>query len=136
MASLGSSRRLARLYRDVPEVQGDGVSAHVAIVAGAGGALGHATTATRAARGRTVVAVDRNEHALRDLPEDIRREVADTTDPAAATRLIDRIASEVGPLDVLVTPSARSGQATRPPRLQRASYNPMRQTMSAMAGQA
>jgi 3-oxoacyl-[acyl-carrier protein] reductase len=28
--------------------------------------------------------------------------VADTTDPAAATRLIDRIASEVGPPDVLV----------------------------------
>jgi NAD(P)-dependent dehydrogenase (short-subunit alcohol dehydrogenase family) len=37
------------------------VSAYVAIVAGAGGALGHATTATRAARGLTVVAVDRND---------------------------------------------------------------------------
>ena len=66
------------------------------------GALGHATTATRAARGRTVVAVNRNEHALRDLPDDIRREVANTTDPAAATRLIDRIASEVWPPDVPV----------------------------------
>jgi NADP-dependent 3-hydroxy acid dehydrogenase YdfG len=67
----------------VPKVQGDGVSAHVAIVAGAGGALGHATTPARAARGRTVVAVDPNENALRDLPDDIRRAVADTTDPQA-----------------------------------------------------
>jgi hypothetical protein len=34
---------------------------------------------------------------LRDLPDSVRREVADPTDPAAATRLIDRIAGEVGP---------------------------------------
>jgi NAD(P)-dependent dehydrogenase (short-subunit alcohol dehydrogenase family) len=78
------------------------MSAKVAIVAGAGGALGHATTVTLAAGGLTVVAVDRTEHALRDLPDSVRREVADPTDPAVATRLIDRIASEVGPPDVLV----------------------------------
>jgi len=78
------------------------MSAKVAIVAGAGGALGRATAVTLAACGRTVVAVDRNEHALSDLPDGIRPEVADTTDPAVATRLIDRIASEVGPPDVLV----------------------------------
>jgi NAD(P)-dependent dehydrogenase (short-subunit alcohol dehydrogenase family) len=78
------------------------MSAHVAIVAGAGGALGHATTVTLAADGFTVVAVDRNEHALRELPGSVRREVADATDPAAATRLIDRIAGEAGPPDVLV----------------------------------
>jgi NADP-dependent 3-hydroxy acid dehydrogenase YdfG len=73
------------------------MSAKVAIVAGASGALGHATTVTLAAGGPTVVAVDRTEHALRDLPDSVRREVADPTDPAAATRLIDRIAGEVGP---------------------------------------
>jgi NAD(P)-dependent dehydrogenase (short-subunit alcohol dehydrogenase family) len=78
------------------------MSAHVAIVAGAGGALGHATTVTLAARGLTVVAVDRTEHALRELPDHVSREVADTTDPAAVKSLIDRIASEVGPPDVLV----------------------------------
>lgn len=78
------------------------MSAQVAIVAGAGGALGHATTVTLAASGLTVVAVDRNEHALRDLPDSVRPEVADPTDPAVATRLIDRIAGEVGPPDVLV----------------------------------
>jgi NAD(P)-dependent dehydrogenase (short-subunit alcohol dehydrogenase family) len=78
------------------------MSAKVAIVAGAGGPLGHATTLTLAARGLTVVAVDRNERGLGDLPDDIRREVADTTDPAVARRLIDRIASEIGDPDVLV----------------------------------
>ena len=39
----------------------------------------------------TVVAVDRTGHALSDLPGDIRREVADATDPAEA-RLTGRIA--------------------------------------------
>ena len=78
------------------------MSDHVAIVAGAGGALGRATTATLAASGLTVVAVDRNEHALRGLPDGVRPEVADTTDPAAVKSLIDRIAGEVGLPAVLV----------------------------------
>ena len=78
------------------------MSAHVAVVVGAGGGLGQATALTLAADGLTVVAVDRNEAGLRQLPDKIRREVADTTDPAVATRIIDRIASEVGPPDVLV----------------------------------
>ena len=78
------------------------MSAKVAIVAGAGGGLGHATAVTLAAGGLTVVAVDRNERGLGDLPDNIRREVADATDPAAAARLIERIAGEVGSPDVLV----------------------------------
>ena len=78
------------------------MSAKVAIVDGAGGPLGRATAVTLGANGLTVVAVDRNERGLGDLPDDIRREVADATDPAVATRLIDRIAGEVGPPDVLV----------------------------------
>ncbi|HEY4850166.1 MAG TPA: SDR family oxidoreductase [Streptosporangiaceae bacterium] len=47
--------------------------------------------------------------------------MADTTDPAAATRLIDRIASEVGPPDVLVNTigAFRPGDAlTTPETLQ------------------
>jgi len=64
-------------------------------VAGAGGGLGQAT-ATLAAGGLTMMAVDRNEQALRELPVGVRREVADTTDPAAAKGLIDRVAGEVG----------------------------------------
>jgi NAD(P)-dependent dehydrogenase (short-subunit alcohol dehydrogenase family) len=78
------------------------VSAQVAIVAGAGGALGHAMTKTLAVSGLTVVAVDRNERGLRELPDGVRREVADTTDPEVARPLIDRIAAEVGPPGVLV----------------------------------
>lgn len=78
------------------------MSAKVAVVAGAGGPLGHATAVTLAAAGLTVVAVDRNERGLGDLTDDIRREVADATDQAAATQLIDRIAGEVGPPEVLV----------------------------------
>jgi NAD(P)-dependent dehydrogenase (short-subunit alcohol dehydrogenase family) len=78
------------------------MSAKVAIVTGAGGSLGHATAVALSTGGLAVVAVDRNERGLDNLPDDIRREVADATDPAAATRLIDRIAAEVGPPDVLV----------------------------------
>ena len=71
-------------------------------MAGAGGALGRATTEALTASGRTVVAVDRNEDALKELPDQVRREVADATDPAAAARLIDWVADEVGSPDVLV----------------------------------
>jgi NAD(P)-dependent dehydrogenase (short-subunit alcohol dehydrogenase family) len=78
------------------------MSAKMAIVAGAGGALGHATAVTLAAVGLTVVAVDRSERGLGDFPGSVRPEVADAADPAAAKSLVDRIASEVGPPDVLV----------------------------------
>ena len=78
------------------------MGAQVAIVAGAGGALGNATAAALAASGLTVVAADRNERAVRDLPGGVRPETADTTDPAAVKSLVDRIADEVGPPGVLV----------------------------------
>jgi NAD(P)-dependent dehydrogenase (short-subunit alcohol dehydrogenase family) len=78
------------------------MSARVAIVTGAGGALGRATSMSLTAGGFTVVAVDRNERALRELPGGIRPEVADTTDPVVSARLVDRVADEVGPPAVLV----------------------------------
>jgi NAD(P)-dependent dehydrogenase (short-subunit alcohol dehydrogenase family) len=78
------------------------VSAQVAIVAGAGGALGHAMTKTLAVSGLTVVAAARNERGFRELPDGVRREVADTADPEVVRPLIDRIAAEVGPPGVLV----------------------------------
>jgi 3-oxoacyl-[acyl-carrier protein] reductase len=59
-------------------------------------------TKTLAVSGLTVVAVDRTERGLRELPDSVRREVADTTDPDVVTPLIDRIATEVGPPGVLV----------------------------------
>jgi NAD(P)-dependent dehydrogenase (short-subunit alcohol dehydrogenase family) len=78
------------------------ISAKVAIVTGGGGGLGQATAVALAAQGMTVVAVDRNEQALRELPDGIVREAADTTDPNTARSLVDRVAAEVGPPGVLV----------------------------------
>ena len=78
------------------------MSERVAIVVGAGGELGRATTEKLAAAGFTVVGVDRSEEGLKELPDGIRREVADPTDPAAARSVVDRIAAEVGPPEVLV----------------------------------
>ena len=74
----------------------------VAVVAGGGGPLGRATSLALAAAGFTVVAVDRNEQGLKELPASIRTEVADATDPAVPAALIERIAVEVGPPAVLV----------------------------------
>jgi NAD(P)-dependent dehydrogenase (short-subunit alcohol dehydrogenase family) len=73
-----------------------------AIVIGAGGELGRATAQKLAAAGHTVVGVDRNEDGLKALPDGIRYEVGDTTDPAVAKSVVDRIAAEVGPPEVLV----------------------------------
>ena len=78
------------------------MSAKVAVVAGAGGALGRALAAALAGSGFAVVAVDRNQDALGELPVGVRTEVADTTDPAVVKSLIDRVAGEAGPPEVLV----------------------------------
>ena len=79
-----------------------GENGSVAIVAGAAGELGRATTATLSDRGFTVVGVDRSEAGLKELPDGIGREVADPTDPEAARGVVDAIAEAVGPPAVLV----------------------------------
>ena len=78
------------------------MSPRVAIVVGAGGELGRATAQKLAAAGFTVVGVDRNAENLKELPDGIRAEVGDATDPAIAKDLVDQIAAEVGPPEVLV----------------------------------
>ncbi|MFD7155522.1 SDR family NAD(P)-dependent oxidoreductase [Kribbella sp. NPDC059898] len=78
------------------------MSARVAVVVGAGGELGRATAGKLAASGFTVAGVDRNAEGLAELPDGIQQFTGDATDPAAAKTLIDRIASEVGPPEVLV----------------------------------
>src|SRR5215469_5949259 len=78
------------------------MSDRVAIAVGAGGELGRATAEILASAGYTVVGVDRNEQGLKDLSGGIRREAGDATDPTSAKSLIDRIAAEVGPPEVLV----------------------------------
>lgn len=86
------------------------MNAKVAIIAGGGGPTGRATAAVLAASGLSVVAVDRSDKGLQDLPDGVRGEVADTTDPAAAADVVDRIAAEVGPPDVLVNTIGTFGQ--------------------------
>jgi NAD(P)-dependent dehydrogenase (short-subunit alcohol dehydrogenase family) len=76
--------------------------AKVAVVAGAGGALGHATADALAAGGFTVVALDRNEQAMSDLSGSVHKVAADPADPAVITAAIDRIAADAGPPGVLV----------------------------------
>ena len=78
------------------------MSERVAVVVGAGGGLGLATAVVLADAGFSVTAVDRTAKALEQLPDGIRREVGDTTDPAVATSVLDRIATESGPPEVLV----------------------------------
>jgi NAD(P)-dependent dehydrogenase (short-subunit alcohol dehydrogenase family) len=78
------------------------MSERVAIVVGAGGELGRATAEKLAAAGYTVAGVDRNEEGLKKLPDGIRREAADSADPAAARSVVERIAAEAGPPEVLV----------------------------------
>ncbi|HKC28756.1 MAG TPA: SDR family oxidoreductase [Jatrophihabitans sp.] len=78
------------------------MTTRIAIVAGAGTGLGQAVALTLSGLGVTVVAVDRSEPGLKELPDDIHREVADATDPAVPGPLVDRIAREVGPPDALV----------------------------------
>ncbi|MFF5303074.1 SDR family NAD(P)-dependent oxidoreductase [Streptomyces sp. NPDC013161] len=78
------------------------MSERVAVVVGAGGGLGLATVVVLADAGFSVTAVDRTEKALEQLPDGISREVGDATDPAVARGVIDRIATESGPPEVLV----------------------------------
>jgi NAD(P)-dependent dehydrogenase (short-subunit alcohol dehydrogenase family) len=74
----------------------------VAIVVGAGGEVGGATARKLAAGGFTVVGVDRNEEALKELPDGIRYLAGDATDPAGAKSVVDQIAAEFGSPEVLV----------------------------------
>jgi len=78
------------------------VSGRVAVVVGAGGELGFATSVVLANAGFSVTAVDRTAKTLEALPDGIRREVGDATDQAVAKDLVDRIAAESGPPEVLV----------------------------------
>jgi NAD(P)-dependent dehydrogenase (short-subunit alcohol dehydrogenase family) len=78
------------------------MSTRIAIVAGAGGGRGQATPRALHSSGLSVVAVDRTETGLKELPADIHRELADATDPSVAGPLVERIADEVGPPDILV----------------------------------
>jgi NAD(P)-dependent dehydrogenase (short-subunit alcohol dehydrogenase family) len=78
------------------------MSDQVAVVTGAGGPLGRAVAARLSGAGFTVVGVDRNEEGLRELPEGVHRVPGDATDPAVPAVLLQQVAAEVGPPQVLV----------------------------------
>jgi 3-oxoacyl-[acyl-carrier protein] reductase len=67
-----------------------------------GGGLGQAVARALHAAGHTVVAADRSDAGPTPLPAGIHREIADATDPAVPKPLIDRIARQIGPPDILV----------------------------------
>jgi NAD(P)-dependent dehydrogenase (short-subunit alcohol dehydrogenase family) len=83
-------------------MDGAPVRERVAILAGAAGELGRATAPKLTAAGYTVVGIDRTEDGLKGLPDGIRYEVGDPTEPATARGLVDRIATTIGPPEVLV----------------------------------
>jgi NAD(P)-dependent dehydrogenase (short-subunit alcohol dehydrogenase family) len=72
-----------------------------AVVVGAG-ELGQATAVKLAANGYTVVGVDRDRATLDGLPDGVRREEADPTDPTAVSPLVERVVREVGVPDALI----------------------------------
>jgi NAD(P)-dependent dehydrogenase (short-subunit alcohol dehydrogenase family) len=78
------------------------MSERVAIVTGAGGEVGRSVAQKLAAAGFTVAGIDRSRERLKELPDGIRHEVADPADPAAARAVVDRVAADVGPPEVLV----------------------------------
>lgn len=78
----------------------------VALVTGGGSGIGRATVLRMAAEGARVVACDIAEAALAETVEaapagHVVGEVADITDPASATRLVERAVEAFGRIDVL-----------------------------------
>jgi NADP-dependent 3-hydroxy acid dehydrogenase YdfG len=71
------------------------MSTPIAIVVGAREELGRATAVTLHGAGLTVVAVDRSETGLKQLPDEIRREVADATLDEPSLRHRQRLMSMV-----------------------------------------
>jgi NAD(P)-dependent dehydrogenase (short-subunit alcohol dehydrogenase family) len=66
------------------------------IVAGAGAELGRAVVVTHVGSGYAVVAGDRREDRLTELPDGGHQEVADVPDPSVVKPLIERIGHGAG----------------------------------------
>src|SRR4051812_38392169 len=89
-----------------PKPEFDGL---VAVVTGAASGIGLATALELAARGATVAAVDRNTDGV---PEPLHAYQCDVSDGAGVTRTVDRIADELGRIDVLVNNAGIGAQGT------------------------
>jgi 3-oxoacyl-[acyl-carrier protein] reductase len=85
----------------------------VAIVTGAGGGLGEGICASLAAAGAAVACVDRNADTAESRAEHVRATggsatavTADVADAASVTAMVERVAGELGRVDVLVNNAA------------------------------
>jgi len=94
----------------------------VALVTGAGRGIGRALALALAAEGAAIAALARNRNELERLVEEIRRAdgravalPADVTDVRALAQAVDRAASELGGLDVVV---ANAGVSPEPARIE------------------
>jgi 3-oxoacyl-[acyl-carrier protein] reductase len=88
----------------------------VAVVTGGSGSIGAATCRLLAEQKMRVAVVGRDERALQEVREQVWNRggeaiavVADCTDPAAVARLRDRVADELGPVDVLAAFAGGAG---------------------------
>jgi 3-oxoacyl-[acyl-carrier protein] reductase len=101
-----------------------GIAGRTALVTGASKGLGRAAALALASEGVKLGICARGEEALRETERDIKDRggevvalVADVTDPAEPTRLVDAVASRFGGLDILVAnaggpPQARALEVT------------------------
>jgi 2-hydroxycyclohexanecarboxyl-CoA dehydrogenase len=78
----------------------------VALVTGAAGGMGQATVARLIGDGFRVAGIDLNEKALHELERKIGGNAklyrVDQTDEAATRKIVERVQSDLGPIDVLV----------------------------------
>ncbi len=88
----------------------------VAVVTGGSGSIGAATCRLLAAQKMRVAVVGRDEPALEEVREQVWNGggeaiavAADCTDPAAVARLRDRVADELGPVDLLAAFAGGAG---------------------------
>jgi NAD(P)-dependent dehydrogenase (short-subunit alcohol dehydrogenase family) len=81
----------------------------VAVVTGAASGIGLATALELARRGATVAAVDRD---TKGVPDALRAYECDVTDGPGVTRTVERIAEDLGGIDVLVNNAGIGAQGT------------------------
>jgi NAD(P)-dependent dehydrogenase (short-subunit alcohol dehydrogenase family) len=83
-------------------IMGESLKGQVAIVTGAGGALGTSVVISLLAAGALVAGIDRTGAKAESEDQPIRRYSADLTDRESARRAIASVANELGKIDVLV----------------------------------
>jgi NAD(P)-dependent dehydrogenase (short-subunit alcohol dehydrogenase family) len=83
-------------------MMGESLKGQVAIVTGAGGALGTSVVISLLAEGATVAGVDRSGAKGESDNQPIHRYSASLTDPESVRRVIASVANDLGKIDILV----------------------------------